>query len=66
MLFSRRKAEIEVLSAARHSHSYFVDSGHGLGKASDRPREGHAGTPLSRYLAQKIRVACADPDHPSA
>ncbi len=58
MLFSRRKAEIEVLGAVRASR----DADPVLGR--DRPAVGgQAGIPLVRYLVAKICAACADPDH---
>ncbi|RPD63922.1 DNA topoisomerase IV alpha subunit [Lentinus tigrinus ALCF2SS1-6] len=56
MLFSRRKAEIEVLGAARASRDP------GLGR--DRlVVGGNTGIPLVRYLVAKICAVCADPDH---
>ncbi|KAI0743783.1 Spo11/DNA topoisomerase VI subunit A [Daedaleopsis nitida] len=66
MLFSRRKAEIEVLSAAKSSAENRVDLALGAepGRGrTDHPREvGTSGVPLLRYLVGKIRAACADPD----
>lgn len=64
MLFSRRKAETEVLGAA------WVCSAEGVAdlvatddhlRLPDRPQVGRGpGTPLLRYLIKKIRQACAD------
>ncbi|KAI0769325.1 topoisomerase acting in meiosis [Trametes elegans] len=60
MLFTRRKAEIEVLSAVR-STDYAADIGH---TNSIRAGEaGNSGVPLLRYLATKIAAACREANH---
>ena len=61
MLFTRRKAEIEVLSAARVSAEHGVAD---LGEPStDRLREPKgSGMPLVLYLVRKIGAACTEVD----
>ena len=65
MLFSRRKAEIEVLGAAAwvcpaEDVADLVAMDDPL-RLPDRPQAGRGpGTPLLRYLIRKIRQACAD------
>ncbi|KAI0779848.1 DNA topoisomerase IV alpha subunit [Fomes fomentarius] len=65
MLFTRRKAEIEVLSTATYFNSADRIPNIGLGVvrvADDHPREdGNGGMPLLRYLVAKLCMACADP-----
>ena len=64
MLFSRRKAEIEVLSAARPAANAIADLDPGVrvaGTRNDHLREGSSsGIPLVRYLLAKIRSACSE------
>ena len=60
MLFSRRKAEIEVLSAIKPASSEVVDLG--IGGGVDHTREtGDLEIPLLRYLISKIQLACVEP-----
>ncbi len=65
MLFTRRKAEIEVLSTATYFNSAdrIPNIGLAVGRVvDDRPREsGNGGMPLLRYLVAKVCMACADP-----
>lgn len=66
MLFSRRKAEIEVLGAA----AWVCPTAEGVAdlvamddplRLPDRPQSARGpGTPLLRYLVRKIHQACAD------
>ncbi|KAI1796465.1 topoisomerase acting in meiosis [Ganoderma leucocontextum] len=64
MLFSRRKAEIEVLGAAwvYPAEASVADlATDGPLRFPDRPQAGRSpGTPLLRYLIRKICQACAD------
>ncbi|KAI0655961.1 DNA topoisomerase IV alpha subunit [Cubamyces menziesii] len=58
MLFTRRKAEIEIISTART-----MDCAADLGQRSKYTREGEpidSGMPLLRYLVAKISAACVE------
>ncbi|EJF65132.1 topoisomerase acting in meiosis [Dichomitus squalens LYAD-421 SS1] len=69
MLFSRRKAEIEVLGAARATQESIADLTQAASFSHcDFNREragGSPGTPLSRYLVKKIGDACTESGHSS-
>ncbi|EIW63071.1 DNA topoisomerase IV alpha subunit [Trametes versicolor FP-101664 SS1] len=59
MLFTRRKAEIEVLSSARSTADCVADlalNRHGYSGEPSNP-----GIPLLRYLLAKISAACGEP-----